>query len=250
MADLHDLLRQRTYPGRGCVAARLPDGRLYLGYFLTGRSPASRSRSIDVQPSGDVQVRDTSGKDHDSLRHYVAALRREGWTVVGNGEQVEPLATSLAAGMEPLAVWAAHTYEPDPPIFTPRIWLAVRHADGALLLGSASRSARPDGGADRLLWSPEALPVGAAVLVTTYKGSIKSVQTSGLPVSATTSASDPEALLQEMWTALDPTVAVGALVAPADDLAAAVRLAWPHRCHSRTTHKRPLRPLPERAPGM
>lgn len=122
MSDLGQILGTRGYPGRGCVSARLADGRLYLAYFLTGRSEASRSRTVELQPSGDVQVRDTSGGDHDDLRHYVAAVRREGWTVVGNGDQVEPLASALAAGKDPASAWAEHTYEPDPPIFTPRIW--------------------------------------------------------------------------------------------------------------------------------
>lgn len=220
MTELRAALRERAYPGRGCVAARLSDGRLYVAYFLTGRSPASRCRTIDVQPSGDVQVKDTSGGGHDSLRHYVAAVRRDGWTVVGNGDQVEPLASALAAGTDPASAWAAHTYEPDPPIFTPRIWLAIRHLDGALMVGSAARSERSGGSPDRLLWMPEALPAGAGILLTTYVGTTETVLTSGTPASITTTAATPEALLDDVWTALDTALAVAAFVAPADDLLA------------------------------
>jgi IMP cyclohydrolase len=222
MIELVEALRQRPYPGRGCVAARLGDSRLYLGYFLTGRSPASRSRTIELQPQGDVRVTDTSGGDRDSLRHYVAAARRGGWTVVGNGDQVEPLAHELAAGTDPATAWAAHTYEPDPPIFTPRIWLALRHSDSALMLGSAARSERSDGSPDRLLWMPEALPPGTGVLLTTYAATADDVRTSGAPASITTTAAGPADLLNDMWTVLDPTLAVAAFVAPPDELPAAL----------------------------
>jgi len=93
--DLHETLLARSYPGRGLVAARLPDERLCLSYCLTGRSAASRSRSFAASPSGDVRIEDTSGGTCDDLRHYVAAVRRGCWTVVGNGDQVEPLASAL-----------------------------------------------------------------------------------------------------------------------------------------------------------
>lgn len=169
--------------------------------------------------------RTTSGGPHDDLRHHVAAVRRDRWTVVGNGDQVEPLASALDKGTDPASAWAAHTYEPDPPIFTPRIRLAVRHADGALLLGSARRSARPDGSADRLLLMPESLQAGEGVLLTTYEGTVKDVLTSGTPVDITTSAKDGDQLLEQVWSALHPDVAVTALVAHAGDLTPTVRAA-------------------------
>lgn len=218
MTALRETVLDRAYPGRGTVAARLQDGRLYLAYFLTGRSPASRRRTIVVQPFGEVQVKDTSGGNHDSLRHYVAAVERDGWTVVGNGDQVEPLAFALAKGTDPASAWAAHTYEPDPPIYTPRIWLAFRHSDNALFVGSATRSERSDGSPDRLLWMPDAPPVGTGVLLTTYAGTADAVITSGNPVSITTTAADADTLLGEMWNALDPALAVAAFAASIDDL--------------------------------
>lgn len=223
--DLHETLLARSYPGRGLVAARLPDARLCLSYFLTGRSAASRSRSFAASPSGDVRVEDTSGGPHDDLRHYIAAVRRGGWTVVGNGDHVEPLASALKAGTDPASAWAAHTYEPDPPIFTPRIWLAVRGADGALLLGSARRSARPGGSADRLLLMPEGLQAGEGFLLTTYTGTAEDVVTSGTPVGITTSAEDGNQLLNQVWSALHPDLAVAALVVHAGDLTPTVRAA-------------------------
>lgn len=221
LPSLDDVLRSRPYPGRGCVAARLVDGRLALAYFLTGRSTASRSRELLVDPSGAIVVRDTSGGPHDDLRHYVAGVRRDGWTVVGNGDQVEPIASALAAGSPPATAWLAHTYEPDPPIFTPRIAIAVSERVG-VFVGSAVRSSRGGGSTDRLLVMPETLPPGEGVLVTTYDGTTDVVTPSGVALSLRTPCASYDELADLVWGALDPVLAVACFAAPADDLSAAV----------------------------
>lgn len=223
MLALVDALGDRPYAGRGCLAARLADGSLWFAYFLTGRSKASRSRALEQHADGDVRVVDTrSGGQHDALRHYVAAARRGHWTVVGNGDQVEPLVDALAASVEPAAAWAAHTFEPDPPIFTPRIWICA-DAQERVLVGSARRSTRPDGSADRGLWMPETLAPRSGVLVTTYAGTAEDVITSGLPLDVGVEAATGEELLDVTWDALEPSLRVAAFVAQPGDLTATMR---------------------------
>ncbi len=219
---LSEALTARPYPGRGCVAARLPDDNLWFGYFLTGRSVASRSRAVERGGAGDLWVVDTrSGGEHDSLRHYVAGARRGSWTVVGNGDQVEPLAAALATSTDAVSAWAAHTYEPDPPIYTPRIWICAG-AEEQLLVGSVRRSARPDRTADRGLWMPERLAPGDGLLITTYAGSVDEVVTSGLPLDVGTDFTSGEDLLASVWDALEPSLRVAAFVAQPADLGAAL----------------------------
>ncbi|MCW2776539.1 MAG: hypothetical protein JWN17_264 [Frankiales bacterium] len=145
--------------------------------------------------------------------------------MIGNGDQVEPLAAEMASGAEAATAWGAHTYEPDPPIFTPRIWVAVRHTDGALLVGSVRRSTRSGGGADRMLLMPESVEAGEGILLTTYEGTPEDVVTSGLPRNVTTSAGDQDELLDQVWSALQPDLAVAALATAADDLAPTLRSA-------------------------
>ncbi len=218
--SVEDALAERPYPGRGCIAARIPSGSLWISYFLTGRSEASRSRTLQSEAGGDLRVVDTRALgEHDHLRHYVAAARRDGWTVVGNGDQVEPLALALGSGVDPVAAWGRHTYEPDPPIFTPRIWLCT-DPNGDVLVGSARRSKRDDGSADRGLWMPESLRPGSAIVITTYSGSAVDLETSGLPLDVTTEAESGEDLLNAIWDALDPVLRVAAFVAQPGDLAA------------------------------
>lgn len=119
MTDLAEVLAARPYPGRGLVLGRLASGAEFCAYFLTGRSAASRARRLEVGNGTDVAVVDTSDGPHDDLRHYLAVARRGPWLVASNGHQVETLADRLAAGTPVLTAWAEHTYEPDPPIFTP-----------------------------------------------------------------------------------------------------------------------------------
>lgn len=92
MTTIQSVLQTRAYPGRGCLAARTSEGELVFVYFVTGRSRASKNRVLSATPSGDITVRDRGDAQHDALRHYCAAASRGAWTVVGNGDQVEPIA--------------------------------------------------------------------------------------------------------------------------------------------------------------
>lgn len=221
--DLAGVLAARPYPGRGLVLGRLASGDEFIAYFLTGRSAASRARRLEVRNGTDVAVVDTGGGPHDDLRHYLAVARRGPWLVVGNGDQVEPLAEALAAETPVLAAWAAHTYEPDPPIFTPRIWLSWNEKL-APMLGYVKRSARADGSADRVVWASDLAGPGAAVLMTTYRGTTADVLGSDCPTDVTVSAAAVDEVLTTIWEALDPNLRVAALALNPRDVAGSLRL--------------------------
>lgn len=218
MLTVRQALQERPYPGRGCLVARTEDGVLRFVYFLTGRSSASRSRELVVSDNGDLEVRDTSAGSHDSLRHYTALARRADWCVLGNGEQVVPLAQDLAAGVGELGAWQRHAFEPDPPILTPRIWVAhSRTAAFDCLLGIARSSSRGEGLTDRVLLVLESVPAGTGVLLSTYTGTITDVRTAASAVDVQVTASDADGLLGDVWGALDPALRVGAATVRPDD---------------------------------
>lgn len=211
---LAEILAGRAYPGRGVLGFRTASGDLCLGYFLTGRSEASRDRELTTEPGGDVVVRGRgSDASTDVLRHYAAVARRGETLVIGNGDQVVPLSESLAAGVEPLAAFSAYQFEPDPPIFTPRIWLVTRTTDRPeLLFGAAVRNARGTDEADHVAWAVAGLQPGDGVLLTTYEGTAAEVTTSRAPVDFAFSADGPQSLLDGLWDLLDPALRVAALV--------------------------------------
>ena len=214
-----EVLESRPYPGRGCLATRTTTGLLCFVYFLTGRSPASRNRKLTVLDNGDIAVRETSGSDpQDPLRHYLAVARRGEWLVVGNGDHVEPLAEALAEDLAPLSAWEQHSFEPDPPIFTSRIWIArKRGLPVDCLLGHARRSQRGDGGADRLALLVESVGPGAGVVMTTYDGTPTEVRATVAPEDVDVRARTPEDLVQMVWSGLNPDLRVAVVSLVADD---------------------------------
>jgi IMP cyclohydrolase-like protein len=215
VTSLKDLLSARPYPGRGLAVAKTSRGALQVVYFVTGRSDASRGRAIAVLPNGDAAVQDTASRGgHDALRHYVAAARRQNWLVVGNGDQVVPIAEDLAGGASITAAWSRHSYEPDPPIHTSRIWAAfeMSSSDSDCTIGFASRSSRGGGECDRVAWSIGFLPAGSGALMTTYRGTPDDIVSTRHPDSFGTTAETGEDLLRGVWDALPSTLRVAALV--------------------------------------
>jgi hypothetical protein len=159
VGQLHQVLAGNRYPGRGVLWARTLDGTLCGGYFLTGRSAASQARVLR-RGDGELIVTPAGESEHDPLRHYVAARERSGWLVFGNGEQVAVVADRLEDGRLPAEALDGLEYELDPPIFTPRITVAVdlRSRRGAWSVSRAAAgglldlwgAARRDGPQDRV----------------------------------------------------------------------------------------------------
>jgi IMP cyclohydrolase len=214
MDSVEKVLLSRGYPGRGCIVGRTLDGTLALVYFLTGRSVASRARTLTGGAREDILVRDTRlDAEHDDLRHYAAYVRRGSWTVLGNGDQVEPLAQDLSTG-DPVDV-ASRTfdYEPDPPIFTPRIWMACDHTRriDTVFTGSARRRGATDDATEYSSWNVDVRENGAGAILTTYAGTSQDVVTSGLLEAIEITALDAKTLLNSVWNSLNPELRVAAL---------------------------------------
>jgi IMP cyclohydrolase len=207
-------LLSRGYPGRGCIVGRTLDDTLTLIYFLTGRSVASRARTLTGGASEDILVRDTRhDAEHDDLRHYAACVRRGSWTVLGNGDQVEPLAQDLSTGVAVHVASRSFDYEPDPPIFTPRIWMAFDHTRriDTVLAGSARRRGPMEDATEYSDWNVDVRENGAGAILTTYAGTSQCVVTSGLLEATKITALDAETLLNSVWNSLNPDLRVAAL---------------------------------------
>jgi len=227
--QLHEVLTAHHYPGRGVVWARTLDGALCGGYFLTGRSAASRAREIQLRgaPGGaELVVAPTgtaAGGGRDPLRHYVAARERDGRLVFGNGEQVAVVSDRLAAGAAPGEALDALDYEPDPPIFTPRITVVAETGPAPRAwFGAARRSAGGREATDLLTLAVRALAPGDAVLMTTYRSDGRTVATGAPYLEARTDAAEPAVLLDEIWGALARELRVGVAVFRPGRLAEAI----------------------------
>jgi len=212
MPALHDLLSANPYPGRGVLCARTRSGTVLGGYFLTGRSPASRDRALRLV-GGELVVGPLAPGEHDPLRHYAAATATGDWLVLGNGEQVSEAARRLRAGASPTEALSGFAYEPDPPIRTSRITALISRDGGTTVVFGAARPSR----AARLTSNVMTLAVqdpepGEAVLLTTYESDGEEVSVAAPFTEATVEAATSEELLDEIWTGLDERFRIAAVV--------------------------------------
>jgi hypothetical protein len=205
------------YPGRGLAIGRDVDGVPFFSYWLTGRSPASQARELVVHDR-EIVVRDTSGGPLDDLRHYTAATRGDDWVIVGNGTQVSDL-TALRPQQPDLQVaLRTLTYEPDPPIRTPRITATATIA-GTELTEAVIGSARPYDGAPELTEHPSLytarIAPRTALTTTTYSGTTTNVIPNGLPRTVAI-AGTWTSITDTLWAALDPALRVAIITVPLD----------------------------------
>jgi IMP cyclohydrolase len=211
---IREAMKERPYPGRACLLATVRGERVIV-YFLTGRSEASRRRSLKVEAASLV-VADADSSSHDSLRHYRAVVSEGEWIVVGNGSHVDEISTALVSGLGPFEIMSRISAEPDAPIYTPRIWVAVRRGEptSSAILGHARRL--PNGGTTRGIWSIDELGDDVAVLLTTYSGTVKDVSVTDGPMYVSCSAKSATDMLEVVWDSLDPQLRVGAIMVRPD----------------------------------
>jgi IMP cyclohydrolase len=216
MDSLKDALAANSYPGRGVLWCTTGDRTTLGAYFLTGRSPASQARTLQLTAAGELIVAPSDAREHDHLRHYVAARQSDAWLVFGNGEQVSTVADRLASGLAPLPALDGLDYEPDPPIFTPR--LTVIADDRKAWFGAARHSTGDRTATNRLTLQVSDLAPGEGVLMTTYSSDAREIAT-GVPfMEIRTSAETRSDLLDELWSALPPQLRIAAAVFTPGDL--------------------------------
>ena len=164
-------LRGMSYPGRLVALGRDASGRLAVVlYAVTGRSAASRARRL-VRDGSTVWTRSTDPEALKSGRADLLvypAIRIGRGVAVSNGRQTADI--DAEGGTDPaetlergLREWS---YEPDGPIYTPRISGCILPS-GRMGLSILRRT--PDGGAERAFFGVPAEP-GRGRFVATYAG--------------------------------------------------------------------------------
>ena len=205
-------LTAMEYPGRVIIVGRNAAGtRTAVLYAITGRSPSSQARRLEVRDGG-IWVRPTDEevlkKGNVDLLVYPAVLFSDRGIAVSNGKQTSAIRSALdgppASGpvetlARSLADWA---YEPDAPIFTPRISGCVLPAPAAAL----SVIKRAPGGEPLRGYYEIPLGAGRGRLIATYDGVNKDPLASfpGDPVEVGLDASDADGLASAAYEALGP----------------------------------------------
>ena len=118
-----ELLKDNTYPGRGIVIGKTPDGaKAMTASFILGRSETSRNR-ICTEKNGEVFTEpfDAAKVQDPSLIIYAAIRSFGNNLVVTNGNQTDTVVEGLQTGKGFSEALESREFEPDGPNFTPRI---------------------------------------------------------------------------------------------------------------------------------
>lgn len=134
--NLFDDVRGNDYPGRGIVIGKSEDGEsAVIAYFIMGRSVNSRNRVFEA--SGDnlrTKAFDPALLSDPTLVIYfpVRVLKNDTVDViVTNGDQTDTIYDYLRDGKTFEDALRTRTFEPDPPLYTPRVsgLVSLRNGD-------------------------------------------------------------------------------------------------------------------------
>ncbi|MCM1178701.1 MAG: IMP cyclohydrolase [Clostridium sp.] len=131
MKSLAEELSSTTYPGRGIVIGKTPDGRhAAIAYFIMGRSENSRNRVFVEDGAGiRTQAYDESKLEDPSLIIYAPVRVLGNKTIVTNGDQTDTIYDLMNKQFTFEQALRTREFEPDAPNYTPRI-SGILHMEG------------------------------------------------------------------------------------------------------------------------
>lgn len=130
MKSLAKELSSSSYPGRGIVIGRTPDGKkAVIAYFIMGRSENSRNRIFVEDGEGiRTQAFDPSKLEDPSLIIYAPVRVMGNKTIVTNGDQTDTIYDLMNKQYTFEQALRTREFEPDAPNYTPRI-SGILHLD-------------------------------------------------------------------------------------------------------------------------
>lgn len=123
MLSIEQELKSNSYPGRGIIIGRSPDGKKAVtAYFIMGRSENSRNRVFVEDGEGiRTQAFDPSKLTDPSLIIYAPVRVLGNKTIVTNGDQTDTIYEGMDKQLTFEQSLRSREFEPDGPNYTPRI---------------------------------------------------------------------------------------------------------------------------------
>ncbi|MBO4395658.1 MAG: IMP cyclohydrolase [Eubacterium sp.] len=207
MKSLEQELKGNSYPGRGIVIGKTPDGtKAVTAYFIMGRSENSRNRVFAEDGEGiRTQAYDESKVEDPSLIIYAPVRVRGIDTIVTNGDQTDTIYDYMEKGWSFEQALKLREFEPDAPNYTPRISGIMRVNRGSFDFAMSilkSHNGDPSG-CDRFTYHYENPPAGEGYFIHTYMGDgnpLPSYQGDPTPVDV---MDDIDAYTEMIWNSLN-----------------------------------------------
>ncbi len=204
--NLAAVLQNNTYPGRGILLGKTPDGKHgVVAYFIMGRSENSRNRVFVEDGQGiRTQAFDESKLTDPSLIIYAPVRVLGTHTIVTNGDQTDTIYNGLNQGKSFAEALRTRTFEPDAPNFTPRISgvLTIQNGLQYRLSILKSNHGNPESVLRYFYEYPQ--PVnGQGHLIHTYRYDGNPIPSFVGEPLAVTVENDLNTLTQTLWTSLN-----------------------------------------------
>lgn len=167
-------LSATTYPGRGIIIGKTPDGKhAAVAYFIMGRSENSRNRIFVEDGDGiRTQAFDPDKLEDPSLIIYAPVRVLGNKTIVTNGDQTDTIYELMDKQYTFEQALRTREFEPDAPNYTPRISGILHFEDGSFNYAMSilkSNNGNPDA-CNRYTYAYSAPVSGEARFIHTYMG--------------------------------------------------------------------------------
>lgn len=172
--SLAEELSSTTYPGRGIVIGKTPDGKkAAIAYFIMGRSENSRNRIFVKDGEGiRTEAFDPSKLEDPSLIIYAPVRVLGNKTIVTNGDQTDTIYDLMDKQYTFEQALRTREFEPDAPNYTPRISGVLHFDNGSFNYAMSilkSNNGNPEA-CNRYTFAYENPVAGEAHFVHTYMG--------------------------------------------------------------------------------
>lgn len=172
--SLAEELSSTTYPGRGIVIGKTPDGKkAAIAYFIMGRSENSRNRIFVKDGEGiRTEAFDPSKLEDPSLIIYVPVRVLGNKTIVTNGDQTDTIYDLMDKQYTFEQALRTREFEPDAPNYTPRISGVLHFDNGSFNYAMSilkSNNGNPEA-CNRYTFAYENPVAGEAHFIHTYMG--------------------------------------------------------------------------------
>ncbi len=172
--SLAEELSSTTYPGRGIVIGKTPDGKkAAIAYFIMGRSENSRNRIFVKDGEGiRTEAFDPSKLEDPSLIIYAPVRVLGNKTIVTNGDQTDTIYDLMDKQYTFEQALRTREFEPDAPNYTPRISGVLHFDNGSFNYAMSilkSNNGNPEA-CNRYTFAYENPIAGEAHFIHTYMG--------------------------------------------------------------------------------
>ena len=171
--NISDELKSNSYPGRGIIMGKTPDGKCAVAaYFIMGRSENSRNRVFITDGDGiKTQAFDPAKLVDPSLIIYSPVRTLGNKLIVTNGDQTDTVYDLMNQQFTFEQALRTREFEPDAPNFTPRISGIIKLEDSDFNYALSilkSADGNPDS-CERFLYTYKAPLDGEGRFIHTYK---------------------------------------------------------------------------------